>query len=106
MNPDETDLSDMLISWTGMTVTWISVVIFALGAIGLFMSFSSFMNLYGSVKNTGDQGMRTESPLWHVLGIIVGGFISVSGLVWGGSSLIFAGIAAVSGCGAAGSGPC
>ena len=90
MNPDETDLADMLISWTGMTVTWISIVIFALGAIGLFMSFSSFMNLYGSVKNSAEQSMMgRESPLWHLLGIIVGGLISVSGLIWGFSSLVF-----------------
>lgn len=85
------DLGDLFIEWTGMTETLISVVIFGLGALGLAFSLMSFMNLYGAVKDSADQGMMSnqQSPLWHMIAIIVAGLVSVSGLIWGFSSLVF-----------------
>lgn len=85
------DLGDLFIEWTGMTETLISVIIFGLGALGLAFSLMSFMNLYGAVKDSADQGMMSsqQSPVWHMLAIIVAGLVSVSGLIWGFSSLVF-----------------
>lgn len=85
------DLGDLFIEWTSMTETLISVVIFGLGALGLAFSLMSFMNLYGAVRDSAEQGMMSsqQSPLWHMIAIIVAGLVSVSGLIWGFSSLVF-----------------
>lgn len=90
MEHDNQTLGDVFIAWTGMTETLITSVIIFLGLLGLVLSLISFVNLYGSIKES-DQGMMQgeQSPAWHMLGIIVAGLVSVSGLIWGMSSLIF-----------------
>ena len=96
------DLGDMFIAWTAQTELLVLFAIFGLGALGLTFSLMSFMNLYGAVKDSDGSGRGgQQSPVFHMLAIIVAGFVSVSGLVWGGASLVFAAYQAAAGGGGA-----
>ena len=71
--------------WTDQIVFIVDLAILGAGVLGLVLSLAAFVRAHDAAQDPSGNA----NPLYHMIAAGVGGFVSVSGVVWGLSSLIF-----------------
>lgn len=85
MEEESRDLGDVFqagTAWIGLAFT---VIIIGLSVLGLAMSLNSFIRMARHVRENGGE----DVPWGHIMGVILAGLISVSGLIYGFASLLW-----------------
>ncbi len=88
MESNDSDLGDLFQAWTEWAGWAFSLTILGLSVIGLALSLTSFVRMYRHVQESGGMG-GVEVPWGHIMAVMIAGLISVSGLIFGMSSLLW-----------------
>lgn len=85
MEDDTRTLADLFQAWTAWLGLAFSVAVIAFAVLGLALSLTSFVRMFNQMR----ERARDEIPWGHMMGVVIAGFVSVMGLVYGLSSLLW-----------------